>query len=364
MDVFDEIRQLVRQANELRDGPVRVALLRQAVDLAETTNVFEWQFETRLRFVEGLFHAGEADELLVHVAWCLAAIDRENDYDFECLVIPMFSVLVYVAGFHSITRGQIDQLLDDFEDRCQRHGVGKKIVHRVRCYNEIWMGDHKQAVDSYRLMINAKSDQYHSEASPYAALFRADYHIHLSDYAGAWRESSELLQGNCQSGVDYEWFAWLGSFMLLPLVRLGHFDEAVRVQPIAYDFLKDNAKHVDTVSHHISYFSVIGKLDKASRLVERHSNWAVECCVDRQRFEFWLAALMLMKRFRQSGTKVLPFRLPEGIPLVPSSVGYEVEQVERWLSEEVRKLKELFDARNGNDYFTRIVNDRLGYCED
>src|SRR5690349_10358828 len=79
---FDE---LIAEADGLPPGPAQLAVLEQAVRLADTLNDVDLGFEARSDLMDAALGVGRGDLLSVAFAWCLAKYDEhpERFPDFD-----------------------------------------------------------------------------------------------------------------------------------------------------------------------------------------------------------------------------------------------------------------------------------------
>src|SRR5271163_1247260 len=68
---------LLEQALTLPQGGVRLAILEEAVRMADAHRDPEASFFMRQELMNSAMGAGRPETLLVHFAWCLAQCDRE-----------------------------------------------------------------------------------------------------------------------------------------------------------------------------------------------------------------------------------------------------------------------------------------------
>src|SRR5262249_61331850 len=102
-------------------------------------------------------------------------------------------------------------------------------------------------------------------------------------------------------------------------------------------------------------------LQQGIKLFEKHLAWSLEskdlsCC-----WRFYLGVHLLFLRLTEMGRTTLRLRLPKTMPGHQEDGCYDVSALAGWIEETCRDLAKRFDARNGNDSFTRrlAANRRL-----
>ena len=76
-----------------------------------------------------------------------------------------------------------------------------------------------------------------------------------------------------------------------------------------------------------------------------------------------LQAWCVMRLLLQQGRKRLSLRLPDEFELYCEDGHYNTEDLAAWFERSVRHWEAQFNARNGNAYFTEIVDDSLAMRE-
>src|SRR5437867_1014482 len=116
MSYRDEIDELLGRADTLRHGAARIALVEEAVNLADRHNDTDAGFDARLEFVSAALFAGQPDRMLVAFAWMLAQFDRDPElYDAHRLLWQYKWVVNALPDFPQITRVQIEEMFADME---------------------------------------------------------------------------------------------------------------------------------------------------------------------------------------------------------------------------------------------------------
>lgn len=357
-DVVEQIQSLFDRASELEDGPIQSGLFGEAVRLADSIQD-EWlQFITRISYVSAAFHAGEADRMMVALSWCVAAVDRDPEkFPADALINGLEEAAAYVASFPNISREQIGQLMDQLEQKTRESGLGLRSLYRGRCFNALWLGDHDLARELYSTMQQHPGSAWQGDA---LRLFQTDFHIQLGEPKQAYEAVLPMLTGSDTNGF----YIWGASFALGPLIDLKKWDEAAEIHRRAYPQIQRNPKYVELVGHHLRYLAAVGDLPRGISLFEKHIHWAVEASSVRSGFEFMLAAWALMRRIVVEGTEELSIRLTDECPLAADGPPYSVPELINWLERRVRELEQQFNNRNGNRYFSQIVNYRLKQVSD
>ena len=82
-DYDDQVYDLISKADELPEGPAKVAIFEEAVALADLHRDVALGYDARMEMLWPAYHASRQDLLLVHFAWCLAQLDADTDGDLD-----------------------------------------------------------------------------------------------------------------------------------------------------------------------------------------------------------------------------------------------------------------------------------------
>jgi hypothetical protein len=147
------------------------------------------------------------------------------------------------------------------------------------------------------------------------------------------------------------------SEVLLPLVRLGRMVEAMGCHRQGYRLIKHNSGFVNDAAKHLVFLALTNNLVDPINIFEYYLPFPrnAEIADYAHRFEFTLASRFLMERLRAEGEHSVKCDVPEAFPAYQASGEYDVVALEEWFEADARRLAARFDARNGTDWFTHLV---------
>jgi hypothetical protein len=352
-DHRDAIDELLSQAEELPYGPTRTSLAEEAVRLADTHNDDEASFDARTALMQAAMFAGRPDVMLVNFAWCLALHDRNPESFPEFNLLWNYKwVVSNLPHFPEVSRTQIDEALADMGRRYQRAGASMHAVHHKRRWVLYELGDLDGSEQAHLELAHSPLDAFSDPADGviedtvgYLALVGRDEEA---------LDAAEpiLRRGSTVFGVLHHTY----SHVVVPLLRQGRGDEAAKFYRKGYRLISTNPYYTRELSRHLQFTCLSDNVDAAVRLLERHLPAALTLPNLRARFDFLAAARLLFVLLRERGTSQIRLRLPPTFPLHEPKGRYAVEPLMAWAEGESRALAGRFDARNGNDYYTRILD--------
>jgi tetratricopeptide (TPR) repeat protein len=352
-DFREQIEDLKDQAYELPDGPSKLALFEEAVRLADSHQDAELGDEVRSDLIRTATFSGYPEKALVAFSWRLAQADRDPDNFFEEDLLWEYKWIVdSLTGFPQITRKQIEDMLDDIERRSERTGSGSRAIHKLRCQIAMDMCEPVEARKHHRRWEKTPRD-----ANSDCAACEQNHCVRFQLFIGKKEKALELaqpiLRGSMRCAeIPHATYA----ILLLPLLQMGEAEKAVEYHHKGYRLISNNRKFLDEVGDHLTFLVLTDNLPRALKLFEKHVEWAWDSRDLYWRWKFYLAVHFLFGRVAESGKPSLKLRLPKALPCHREEGRYEVADLSAWVEGTCRDLAQRFDARNGNDGFTRRLS--------
>jgi hypothetical protein len=353
-DIPAKVGELSEQADQLPDGPSKVALLDEAVRLADSHNDVELAYDTRKALMRAATFGGSPEKAMVAFTWCIAQCDRDPEtFDPADLLWEYKWVVSSMRYFPQISRAQIEGALDDMTRRYQQVGMGLRPIHKLRCRFAIHRGDRDEALRHQRLWRTAPAG-WGNDCPACEQDDQVDYLMFMGKDERALDQAKPLVTGRMSCAeVPHITYANL----LLPLLRLGQVEKAAEYYRRGYPMVLGGRDFVAEHGMHLTFLALTGNLDAGVTLLERHLPWALETMALARRFEFGQGARLLLSRLAEAGKDSLRLRLPKTFPIHRDDGQYAVTDLAKWFEDDCRQLAEQFDRRNETDWFARKVAD-------
>lgn len=349
-DYQEQVEELLDQVAGLPNGPSRLALLEEAVRLADVhqdAGLGDWM---RKKLIETAQFSGYPEKVLVAFAWRLAQSDRDPEmFPEEALLWQYKWIGSSLAHFPQITRKQIEEGIADMTRRYQRAGASPRPVFKLLWRSALDMCENDKAREFYALWEKTPRDS-NTDCLACEQDDRVDYQAYLGDPEKAVGLAEPILRGKlgCQEVPHLTY-----GRVLLPLVHLGRLEEAAECHRKGYRLIHSNREFLASTGDHLTFLVLTSNLTPAEQLFEKHLEWAVETKNLFFAWRFYLAARLLFSSLAESGQTSLTLRLPKSAACYQEGGCYEVTAVASWIEEMCRDLAARFDARNGNDGFAR-----------
>jgi hypothetical protein len=353
-DPRDRAEELQDMASDLPHGPAQLALLEEAVQLADSVQDIDLAFHMRDDLMAAALFSGRPDIMLVAFSWCLAQYDRDpkrfNPYN---LLWKYKWVMGNSWKFPEISRSRLEALLADMDRRYRKAGSTLYAVASERRDLLVNFGERRPARTAHAEFRKCRRDSL-SDCIACVANNNCDYYCFQRQWGRAVQAAQPVLQGRLTCVEQPHNI--LGN-VLLPLFLLGRQEEGKAYQRQGYRLVSQDSHFVRKHAQHLRFVVLIGDLAQAKRLLERHLPSAIEIVTLNDRFEFLLAARLWSDRVASQGTHKLKVRLPKGLPATDADGKSDVRALGEWFMAQVREIARRFDARNGTDAFQQQIDE-------
>jgi hypothetical protein len=351
------LNELLDMARSLPDGPTKVALLEEAVRRVDVQQDLKLGFALRKELIRAATLSGVKEKAIVAFAWRLAHCDRDPEQFPEADLLWEYKWIVdCIADFPHISHQQIAKVLADLERRYHRADLSNGAVHKLRCQIAQTMGHVEEAREEHRLWRSSPLGKG-SDCLVCSWNGHVEYLLFAGQEELAVKEAKPLLGtlGRLVQCAEVPHLTYAS--VLLPLVRLGRFDEAIQCHLLGYPLVATNAEYLTAVARHLRFVTVTNNLDRAVQLFEKHLPWAVETLNPLRQFEYYQSVCFLLETLRETRHETIAARLPAALPFVHDERSYKLADLTTYFDEQCHDLAARFDTRNGNDYFTRRLEE-------
>lgn len=361
MGYRDDIQDLMDEAYDAPRGPVRLAFLEQAVNLADQHNDLELGYSTRQEVVQTAVFSGAPEKALPAFSWCLAQSDKNPD-KFRAsggwgtdLMWELKWMVENLPFFPQVTRAQIDATFDDMERRYTDHGISLRPVWMHRGMAAAKMGDGAERLRELRAKWQDLRRDHYADCRACESHKEMEIHLELGEIDRALSIAAPLMDG--RSSCAEVPASTLGE-LLVCLFERGEIERADELHQRGYKLCSTNPEFTSTMGRHLHYATIRGNLDEATRIFERHLIWALEMRTPDWVFTFYQGALTYLARMCAESAE-LRVRLPIEHELHRDDGVYDARQILGWFEAAARRIAAQFDARNGNDRYARLVDGAL-----
>lgn len=349
-----QIQKILLEVGKKSDTKDRIKLLKQAINIADGSNDLDWGYELRsdLMYLEkGTSHCQESIPAFV---WILDAVDTNPDLFDENDILLKYKWMILAAQRNTVFTGeQLDSIREDFRKRMEKNGHGLYTYYNLLF---IWYMQSGNFEEARRYKDLREAQQPDSISYCLACDIDSNVKIELltGDFDKAIILADELLSG--RETCYYEPFSVLAK--LVYYLALNKDSQA----SVYYDRLEEEFSKLESesqlmlsISYMIFYTSLFNR-ERAWSLFEKYSCWDIDA-EDYPAFYFAVNLLPLLKR--KDERKLV---LSSDQPYFDNSDIYDTQILYNYYLSKARELGGKFDARNGNDYFSSIINNIITFC--
>ena len=350
-DHVAEIEKLMGEAEGLKDGPAKAAILEQAVAIADTHQDVKRGYAARKKLLPACLDSGQPDLMLVAYSWCLAQCDRDpSQFNMDDILWEYRWVVSEMPTFATIARPQIEEALADITRRYMAAGSTLRPIHLLSMNVHNSLKDKVGATACYDRWKAAARDRFSDDPETERA-FVADYFFLMEDYTEAVKMCDPIIKGKMKSE---HFFGSDCADLLYPLWKLGRKEDAANCHKKGYRYVAWNPRYVDCCGDHVEYLALVNEWARAIRLIEKHLPVALAARKPNDRMLFLRACHVWAERMRRAGHATATVGLPKEVPVSPTADGkYDLAELAAWFKADVVSSSAAFDARNGNDYYAK-----------
>lgn len=350
----EQLEKLQSEAWDLDASPAKVAILEQAVQLADALGDVEESYAVRDALIEAATFGGVEDRALVAFSWCLAQSDKDPDrFPEDGLLWKYKWILAGVSDFPGVAREKILAMQDDFERRLKRNGYGLRSLYKLRMDNANEMGFHREGTRYEKLWKKARRD---GMVDCHACEVDAEVSalVGAGEYAAAIKMARPIMSGriSCHT-VPQRTYA---DIIIAELSR-DRLDKAGEAFETGYPQVAGNPDFLSTVGWHLCYLTRVLDVPRGLRLIERHLPWASQTNNPSERMGFYSRTATFFERLAQDRPKPRKVRIPRGLAIHNDDDRYAPAELATWFQGEAGKIAARFDARNGNQFTSWDLND-------
>jgi hypothetical protein len=350
--VVSAARELLKKARKLQDKDLRISQLKEVIRLADLEQDIALGRQARLELLDEL--GSLPAEQFAPFTWCLAQCDRDpKRFPERDLLWRYKGIVLGIENLPQIPMHQIQALVEDIGRRYSRNGFSLRPIYRIKLFLAMATGRRDEAESTHLKWVSAPRDNF-ADCSACECDTEVQYLIFAGQDERALKTAEPILEERlkCRT-VPLQTL----SEVLLPLVRLGRLVEATECHRRGYRLIEHNNDWVHDAAQHLIFLALTDKLAKAGEVFQYYIPFPryAEVAEYAHIFEFTLASRFFIERLLAKGRRTAKFDLPKAFPPYQESGRYDLVALEKWLEADARRRAAMFDARNGTNWFTHLI---------
>jgi hypothetical protein len=355
----DPVFALLEAAYFLEEGTAKIALAEEAVRLAEMSGDDEKAEPAREFLIEAAIFGGRPDVALVTFSRSLAFSDaHSDDTDLHQVLWKYKWILGNLDTMPQVTKGQIEQSLQDFGSRCEAGGFTTYAADKLRWALAISMGDVDGARAAFDRFEKAKRD----DLGDCIACVQDEIVRHfafIGDPERALQAAEPVLKRKMQcKEIPHRTYARV----LEPMFELGQWEKAADCHRKGLRLIQRNPEFLEHQAQHMTFLCLTANFTKALTSMAQYLPSAL-AAIPLNQLAFLRSALFTLMCAGRQGTQTVKIVLPESISFFRPDGNYPLSELHSALRPLAVELATQFDARNGNRWQTEQLT-RLASLTD
>ncbi|MEV6727337.1 tetratricopeptide repeat protein [Streptomyces sp. NPDC051364] len=348
MLTHEEIERGLAENRDAPNGAARNAHAEVLVGAAEANGDWALFRKALDNLINAYLWSAESSKMLVPFARLLQEYDKDpgafDRWDAHSLFWQFKWVATAISDSPEIPLESATGWLDEMERRYRIAGYSERPVREAELWLADAIGEDDRAERAYRVWLAADRDSM-SDCHACELNGQGAYAVLRGDDAQALEVWQPVLAGERTCAEEPH---RLLAHSLLPLLRLGRFDEARSHHLRGYRMARGNESLLPSIGKHIEFCALSGNESRGLEILAEHAAHVGPLVNVDDQMAFHGGILVLLRRLTELGHGQSPAVPYEGLPRTVS----ELYEVLRASSLEIARR---FDARNG----TTRVSDRF-----
>ena len=145
-----------------------------------------------------------------------------------------------------------------------------------------------------------------------------------------------------------------------PFLRLDRLEEAEGFYVKALKKIGGEPKFLRGVAEQLLVALRGGDPAKAVRLIDMHLKIAATCVDDDARCRFFKVVGLVLDSLASESAKPLKLRIPTSMACHADGDAYNPAELARWFHTEADQLAQAFNSRNGNNFYSSLLEESAG----
>jgi len=345
----ESIEESLRALAELPAGRAKASQLETLATEAADINEPRLEASVLLELSRAYEYGAEGEKLPLAVGRLLRLADR---YPNELGGRRLHSIYWQLKWMTSrmidnpaVPLSTVDRWLDEFEARYQQRAYSPRPVHADRAELALLLGDQEAASAAMTASMHAPRDQM-SDCEACERCSWGRWRVEFGDDEGALSAWGPVLDGTLTCAEEPHYVL---SYALLPMLRLGLFDQARGAFLRGYPMVKGNVSLMTAVGRYVEFCALTGNEARGLEILATHAGWLTDTAVDTsRRLGFLCGVVVLLQRLDALGQGALPVGGSSTVSSLLASFSAEIDE-----------LCARYNNRNGNGAVSTDVAVRL-----
>ena len=342
-----KLAALKEQANGLDDSPSKVAILEEAIRIADSLGDIPEGLKLRDQLILCAYGAGQEEKAFVAFAWTVAHKGDVQDFMEEFMLLFQYKMLLGVApDFPSLALTTIRKMQEDFKRRLTTGAYPLRAYFRVMSTNARDLGLLDEQARFAKLWKESPADSMFA-CDSCECWYYVDDSLSNGNRAAATSKARPIFSGKLTScNVPTRTYA---IFLQNSLVR-GDLKGAKKFFDLGFPLAAGDEDCLWSIRYYLAYLIRTGDIARGLRVIERHLPMVTRRTNSWTRMKYFSLAADFFERTDEIRPRTRKVRLPEALSIHEKTGRYSPNDLKIWFRNEATQLAQAFDKRNGNDY--------------
>jgi tetratricopeptide (TPR) repeat protein len=344
----EELWELLRQAAAMPYGAGQIALYDELLRHVDPAGDPALSFAARLFATTAYLYGGEPAKAFVTFSWCVSDFDN-NPGPYHArhthTLLWLFKNMVNaMTRFPQVPLERTQAVLDDMERRYREGGHSLQAVHKHRYLVADHVGRADEAAQWFERWQATPRDSL-SDCAGCDPTTVADYLNERGRYTDTVALAEPVLAGRLTCSEQPQDI--LKSLMVAYL-ETGEPAKAADAHRRAYRLERNKLADLWDIGTHIAYCARTGNEHRGLEILQRHVDWLEKAPSPAAEMFFAADAALLLRRLTELGHGDVTIRRAGRGDTTAAELASE-------MASRARELATRFDARNGTDHQSRLV---------
>lgn len=353
--IAEQIEQLLQQANQMPMGESRLAIEKQAMDLADLHQLPALGFEARLAYCKTAGEFSLYSRTLPHFPKLLNYADEHPGATRPTTLFYLYTVAVFaLLDIPQIQQKDLHAALLDLEARMRKFGIDDLrilqdmvIAHFLLGNDEIAAGYYQEIEEGFA--FPKELDISRSEAYRYGLIYSAGFYLL---YIRKWEDALRILAPLEDINSEESPYPGLArSLTLIPLLATGDSPKAMQHLETSLRDFPDEPGSLAMFGDLMAALAMTHRFPEAISLFEQ----SIKHLMVRDKgisYLVWLRGVEhLLKRIPSTEPQMLKLRIPNQHPLHRPDGTYAIASLLEHFAQERRALLAALTERNQSESF-------------
>lgn len=349
---LETLNKLQQQADELQDSPAKVAVLDEAIRIADRLGEKDQQLLLRFQLIMAAYESGQEEKAFVAFSWCVSHSDQIQDELYQEMFLLSYTLLLMLApGFYTLSLETIRAMQEDFKRRLEMTGLSLLPYYRA-------------------MASNAEDLGLGEERKRYAALWRTARPFPLlcckagerwsrindclldGEYSKALISARPILQGKIANrSVRLR----THSILLRAALQRGDMKRADEFFAAGYPPVAQDLDSLWSIGSHLCYLTRVADIAQGARLIERNLPGVIQRSIPWLTMKYFSLIADFFERAGDLRPQTRKVRLPKSLSIHTESGRYTPAKLVQWFRDEAYEIARKFDQRNNNSHVSWIL---------